>query len=255
MSTYLSNDVVKLKCSCASVRRFIKTYLSIQETDYWFRQTLTFKDNRTDEAEAKVYLIRLLDSLRKEFPQMPALFVQERQQRQGIHYHVIFLLFGPQPLPPEDTRAQLKKAIFSRWKSINGGKVHEQANWLTLRGKNLIGLDYLLKGIDPTGKQLTRATHWNGVRLNHILKANAKPVTKKEVSAAFSFVFNRRRVAVGKQTPTERVRYTKDSIQGMKAYLEWTGAAADWKTCKRDIVGKNVSDVDFLAYLNSGAIC
>ena len=141
---------------------------------------------------------------------MPALFVQERQRRQGIHYHVIFLLFGPQPLPPEATRAQLSREIFTRWKAINGGTVEQHANWLTLRSKNMFGLDYLLKGIDPTGTGLARATHWSGVRLNQIIKANSNSVTKKEVSAAFRYLFKRQPVAIPQEKRIVPHRFTKD---------------------------------------------
>lgn len=184
---------------------------------------------------------------------MPALFIQERQRRRGIHYHVIFLLFGSQPLPPEAMRAKLSTEIFDRWHAINGGTVLRQANWLTLRQKDLIGLSYLLKGVDPTGKKLARATHWWGVRLSGVLKANSLPVPKKEVSAAFRFVFNRQTVAIRTPKPIERVKFTKDSIDYFKAYLRETGAAHDWKSYKRSICGKNVSDDEFLVRMNSRA--
>ncbi|MGH7234128.1 MAG: rolling circle replication-associated protein, partial [Candidatus Saccharimonadales bacterium] len=123
MGTENSDDVIVVTRSRASVRRFIKDYLAIKATPYWFHQTLTFKDAKLDEKTAKGYLIALLDSLRKQFPKMPPLFVQERQRRQGLHYHVIFMLFGPQPLPPEETRLVLEDEIFPRWKAIAGGKV------------------------------------------------------------------------------------------------------------------------------------
>jgi len=157
-----------------------------------------------------------------------------------------------QLLSPDAMRRRLSKEIFSRWHQINGGAVERHANWLTLRSKNLIGLDYLLKGVAPTGEGLARTTHWYGVRQNHILKANSVPVSKTEVGDAFRFVFNRRTVAIRTHKPIERAKFTEDSIQIMKDYLETTGAAADWSTHKRIIVGKNVSDDGFLAYLNSG---
>ena len=254
MGTNYSDGVVKFKCSRRSVRGFIKRYLAIEETDYWFHQTLTFKDNKTDATKAKTSLQTLLDLLRKQFPQMPALFVQERQKRLGLHYHVIFMLFGAQAKSPEDVRKELSGEIYDRWNKINGGKLCRQANLLTLPEKGLVGLAYLLKSIDPTGKGLDRATVWHGIRLGKVLNAHYKPVTRKAVSEAFDFVFSP--LTFWNQlrpSQPEQHKFTKDSIAYMKAYLETTGAATDWKTFKRTILGRNVSDADLLAYFNSGA--
>lgn len=132
MGIHISTSPTKVKASRASVQRFIKDYLAIGETAYWFHQTLTFKDAKTDEKTAKGHLYALLDSLGKAFPDMPALFVQEWQKRQGLHYHVIFMLFGAQRLSPAATRTMLDDEIFPRWRKITGGKVVRDANQLKL---------------------------------------------------------------------------------------------------------------------------
>ena len=251
MSTYSSSGLVRHPSSRPRITRFIKLYLSIEPTDYWFHQTLTFKDNKTDEVEAKRYLAKLLDTLRKGYPQMPALFVQERQQRLGVHYHVLFFLFGPQPHTPEETRKQLQTEVFRRWSGINGGVLQQNANRMTLRSKNPVGLEYLLKGIQPTAGSTKREAMWFGVRQGQVLKAHAVPVSAKQVRDAFRDIFKfRTRETASPNITKTAPSPSKPSIAGLKAYLEWTGAAEDWPTFKRQSSGKAVSDSDFLDSLN-----
>ena len=237
-----------VKASRAITRRFIRDFLAIGETDYWFHQTLTFKDAKTDEKTAKLLLYRLLDSLGKAFPDMPALFVQERQKRQGLHYHVIFMLFGAQQRTPEETRTMLADEIFPRWREIAGGKVVRNANQLKLRQKNLFALWYLLKGVEPTGDKTARQLHWHGVRKGKIITANARPVSNQEIRTAWNFVFAGRR-AVKPEPPAEPTNQVPD-IAGMKAYLEWTGGAIDWEAFKRAETGRKgkVSDDVLIAF-------
>lgn len=247
MGTKNTDEVIIVKRSRASVRRFIKDFIAIRDTPYWYHQTLTFKDAKTDEKDAKGYLNKLLDSLRKAFPEMPALFLQEWQKRKGLHYHVIFMLFGEQPVSPEAKRKELEKEIFPRWKAITGGHAVRDANWLTKPPKGIYGLWYLLKGVVPTNDKITRQPHWHGVRQVEIIKANSKQVSKQEARTAWNFVFSgRKTVNPDSATATAEKIFTMPDIEGMKAYLEWTGSAIDWEVFKRHETGRKgkVSDAD-----------
>ena len=237
-----------VKASRAGVRRFIMDFLAISETPYWFHQTLTFKDAKTDQKTAKRLLYRLLDSLGKAFPDMPALFVQEWQKRKGLHYHVIFMRFGAQPQTPAETRTMLDNEIFPRWREITGGKVVRDANQLKLREKSLYALRYLLKGVEPTDGKTTRQTLWHGSRKSKIIAANSKPVSKQEVRTAWNFVFAGRKT-VKPEPPAKPTNQVPD-IAGMKAYLEWTGSAIDWEAFKRSETGRKgkVSDSVLIAH-------
>lgn len=243
------DDVIVMERSRKSVRRFIKLYLGINDTPYRFHQTLTFKDNLIVSAKAKQKLNKLLDLLRKEFPQMPVLYVEERQKRLGVHYHVIFMFFGSQPLTPEETRQRLLKAIFPRWKAINGGTLHQMGNQLKLSLKPW-GLWYLLEGVKLSqGK--SRREHWYGVRQDALIRANSHKVSAQDVSRAMRENFGSSKLRKPPIAPPRRV-YTSQDISGMKSYLDWTGSAVDMDDVKRRDTGRKgkVSDEDYLRFLN-----
>jgi hypothetical protein len=44
-----SFDLIYVQCSKDSIFRFIKLFLTVNPTDYWFHQTLTFKQRMTDK--------------------------------------------------------------------------------------------------------------------------------------------------------------------------------------------------------------
>ena len=98
---------MKTKCSKQTIRRFIKFFLAIDPTPYWFHQTLTFKGHMNDQGVAKERLKKLLDSLGKVHRNMAAFFVQESKEGLDIHFHLIFLFFGPQTRSPKAVRQWL----------------------------------------------------------------------------------------------------------------------------------------------------
>lgn len=249
------DDVIVVPRSRKSIRGFIKLVLGINDTPYWFHQTLTFKDCHTDAAKARIYLNGLLDLMRKKHPLMPALYVEERQKRLGLHCHVIFMLFGKQSLPPKEMRRELVQPIFARWNKINDGKLEQIGNWLTLPPQ-CGGLRYLLKGVKPTGQKTVRE-HWYGVRQGDVIRANSHPVSRQDVRKAWERVFKLPSVPNVKpalkpaRVPAKK-HHTMRNIDSMKSYLEWTGAAMDFETFKRIETGRKgkVSDTDYLKFLN-----
>ena len=60
----MSNNL--LVCSKSSIQRFIKLWLSLKETPYWFHQTLTLGQQIEDFGIAKPILEKLFDSLEVE---------------------------------------------------------------------------------------------------------------------------------------------------------------------------------------------
>ena len=62
-----------IEASRPSIRKFIKSFLGLNRTDYWFHQTLTFKGKITDKIRAKKCIKRLLDNLEDFYPEMAAI--------------------------------------------------------------------------------------------------------------------------------------------------------------------------------------
>src|SRR5580765_5565560 len=103
----------------------------------------------------------------------------------GIHFHVIFVFFGQQPSPPDVMRKEFGREVFSRWNKLHGGQLERNANRMTLQKKDLWCIQYLLKGIDPSGKSMAREVHWHGVHNRRLIKANSCPVDGKELVTKF----------------------------------------------------------------------
>lgn len=236
------------KCSRASARRFIKLFFVIKPTDYWFHQTLTFKGAVNDAQVAQVALKKLLDALEEAYPAMACFFVREHNQSLGTHFHVIFMFFGQQPMQPEQMRQEFGAAVFDRWNKIHDGTLARQANRMTLQRKDFGCISYLLKGIAPTGRALGRETHWHGVRNRELIAANSLPVSPKLIREHFLLLFPK----PPKNQPKAQAapKFTMQSLDFMKAYLETKGVH-EWKDWKRLTAGRNMSDADFVDYLNS----
>ncbi len=167
-------------------------FLGINPTDYWFHQTLTFKDRVSDMATAHADLKKLLDSLGRVIPDMACFWIAEYQKSLGIHFHVIFLFFGWQALQPEPMRKAFGHAVFTRWNRLHDGKLARVANKMTLRKKDFGCLSYLLKSITPTDDRLAREPHWHGVRNRKLITANSSPVERKEVLVTYEQIFGLR---------------------------------------------------------------
>jgi hypothetical protein len=256
------DEIIQIERSKDSVRRFIKAFLIIKETPYWFHQTLTI-GGKPDSATAKRALKRLLDTLEKGFPAMAAFFVEEKQKNLGVHFHVIFLFFDSQSQSPKEMRETFSKEVFARWRKVNNGNVNGAANLMKLRCKNFDCIDYLLGGVIPTDKSLPRAPHWNGFKNKKLIAANSLPassVPKSLVSDYFRRIFNPTRLSLAgcepKKVSTEPAPkyYTKQDIQRMENYSKGM-PRHEWELYKLQemgLVGKreHVSDEDFRQYLN-----
>jgi hypothetical protein len=252
------NDLGFIKSSPAVIKRFIRFYLGIKETPYWFHQTLTFKESITDVI-AHTHLNKLLDSLRKAFPLMASFYVRENQKRVGgVHFHIIFLFFGPQPLSPEKTRDALESEIFTRWKAIVGQSLSRSANRLTLQSKSPRGLEYFLKGILPAKSPGRMKLAWHGKRQDKVFKPNWSEPSKKAIKDAYldNFKFDRHleklaAIAVKTRQPEPYV-FSIKSLEYMKAHLEMKGTY-EWQDWKEFKAGRKISDADFVDWLNKEA--
>lgn len=234
-----------IESSKPSIRRFIKYYLGINPTPYWFHQTLTFQNRVTSEKEAKRHLKRLLDSLEKDYTNMAAFFVQGIQQNEGIHFHLIFMMFGEQPESPDITKQSLGKDVFARWNRIHENLLSRQANLMTLRKKDDDCIWYLLKRhISPTDDKLPRQCLWNGVRNRRLSRLNSLPVSKQQVSETYYNIFPK---------PPKPVPplFTKQNMQVIRNYIEGV-KNRDWASYKRAELKstKRVSDAAYMQFQN-----
>src|ERR1041385_4329949 len=113
-------------CTRESIRRFVKLYLSLKDTPYWYHQTLTFGSKVEDTSDAKIALKRFLDSvfveLGKEY-EVAVIYLVGRQENNSIHFHVLFLFYGQPALAPEALREKLWGILWKRWQKQSPGSV------------------------------------------------------------------------------------------------------------------------------------
>jgi hypothetical protein len=182
---------VPVACSRRSILRFIKYYLTLNETPYWFHQTLTFTEPLRDFEHAKPYLRKLLDSvgveLKKQY-EVASLYILGRQERMAVHFHVLFLFYGQPSLSPEELRPKLWNIVWPRWKKLSN-KAEPWGNRLTLRTK-ANGLWYLLQHVTiaKTGKKEGEPLWW-GKRSKRLIAKNSRQPSEDEVRKAFNTNF------------------------------------------------------------------
>lgn len=251
-----------VKCSINSVRGFIKLFLGINPTPYWFHQTLTFSKKITNEIDAKSYLKKLLDSLEKAYPGMAAFFVQGLQKELGIHYHLIFLFWGKQVEPPEKMRETFGRDVFRRWNEINGNSLNRNANRMTLTQKDFRCIEYLLGHHVLPVKNLPRSkSHWHGIRNRNLIKINSSPFTKQQARQTFNDIFpalvNRSlkfEVPAQKQSLSEP--FTKHEFKKLKDYIQYDSekgsCGIDWEGFKKRELktDRKVSDNAYFEFRN-----
>jgi hypothetical protein len=237
-----------IKCSIESAKRFIELFLGINATPYWFHQTLTFKDNLTDPKIAKGALKQLLDSLEKAFPDSSCFFVQQYQKRQGIHFHVIFMVFGDQQESPDGVRDWLSKEVFARWNTINGESLNRKGNEMKLREKNFICLRYLTREVSPTTDPLARESHWWGIRNKKLIRANSAGVSKETIKKMYNELFPKPPKPAPQAQPLPKV-FTKQDLMRLKDYIDFQGS---WEHFKKQELKthKKVSNTDYLNFRN-----
>jgi hypothetical protein len=180
----------KVLCSRDSIRGFIKMFLGIEATPYWYHQTLTFRKGiNLDVTTAHLKLKKLLDSLVLAFPDMGCFFLRGYQQSGEVHFHAILIFFGERTLSPEMMLEDFTEEVFSRWQKLNGGKLKRRGNEMHLRQKNFQSIEYLLRHVEPSAQPLARQQHWHGVRNGRLLAQHSLKVSGKEVSAIYNKCF------------------------------------------------------------------
>jgi len=240
-------------CSNASIQRFIKLWLSSNETPYWFHQTLSLDRQIEDFRVAKPILERFFDALEVEMGKrydMGAVYVMGRQENRRVHFHVVFLFYGTPMEPPEKLRLILRDAARKRWTKQCPG-TNPTGNWLQTRMKER-GLWYLLANHVAVGKTTKEKgkPNWYGVRNRALIDANEIPVTEGEVRAKFDELFPGAKPAPATAKP-DRIYYDKKRLAELKYYVDFHNVE-DWDNFKRRETGRKgkVSDADFIDFLN-----
>jgi hypothetical protein len=235
-----------------SILRFIKLWLGLKETPYWFHQSLTLGRQIEDFKVAKPILNKLFDALEVEMAKqydMAAVYIMGHQENGRVHFHVVFLVYGSPSETPEQLGVILRREVWKRWLSLNQG-LNRTGNLLKIQTK-LNGLWYLLTNhltVGQTAKEKGKP-NWFGLRNKRLIQANSNPITEKALKAEFNRFF-----PVIKATVTKKpkgVSYDRHRLAGLRDYVEAHGRY-DWEDFKRmetDRKGK-VSDADFISFLN-----
>ena len=169
---------VPVPCSRQSILRFIKFYLSLNDTPYWYHQTLTFGSQVEDFRDAKLRLKRFLDAVQVELKKrynVGILFLMGRQENRRVHFHVLFLFYKQLTITPVALREHLWAILWPRWQKQSVGAL-AQANHLKLRQKSG-GLRYLLGHVTIAAERQTGQPLWAGRRNGAVIAANSHKVS------------------------------------------------------------------------------
>ena len=140
-----------------SIQRFIKLWLALKETPYWYHQTLTLGQQIEDFKVAKPILSKLFDALEVEMAKqydMAAVYAMGHQENGRVHFHAVFLVYGSPAETPEELAVLLRREVWKRWLSLNQ-KLNRTGNLLKIQTKPN-GLWYLLTNhltVGQTGKK------------------------------------------------------------------------------------------------------
>jgi hypothetical protein len=222
------------RCSRASARGFVKLFLSINQTPYFFHQTLTFKGEMLNEAVARKYLKVLLDALEKAYPEMACFWVIEyREKEGGIHFHIIFLFFGQQSASPERMRETFGADVFERWNGLHGNTLFRRANLMTLQRKDFRCIEYLTKYV-ALSAGTDRGLHWYGIRNNDLIRANSTPPQKAQVTEYLCRLFDEQ--GKGREFKPIKRAFRKENgrIKGVIDYGRSRYLAFDYDPKNRD---------------------
>jgi len=236
-----------------SILRFIKLWLGLKETPYWFHQSLTLARQIEDFKEAKPILNTLFDALQVEMGKrydMAAVYIMGHQDTGRVHFHVVFLVYGSPAETPEELAAILGREVWTRWLNLNQG-LNRTGNLLKLQTKP-DGLRYLLTNhltVGQTAKEKGKP-NWFGLRNKRLLQVNAIPVTTKAVKVEFNRFFPTARAVPVADKP-KRIFYGRRRLAELRDYVEADGRY-EWEDYKRVTTGRKrkVSDFDFANYLN-----
>lgn len=184
-----------------AARRFTRYCWEINDTPYWFHQTLTF-GNRMYRKSVPLATARLnnhLDWLRRAYPDAACLWGRDYTQREGVHFHVIILFWGERPASPETFHRELRQRVWEHWERLNRLKSKQVANRMTLppyRAQSVKSFGYLAKlvRVAPKGQPTDRPdVLWWGKMNDSLIQANSTPKPKKEISAALKLLFPTKR--------------------------------------------------------------
>lgn len=195
--------------------------------------------------------------MHKQF-EMASLWVEQRQKRGTIHFHVLLFRFDGQD--PQDADA-IREAGFRAWQKAVGGTLSRKANAMRIRRKDDDPLEYVLRGVFPSEEFPAESvvTRWWGFRGNELAAKHWKAPSKREVAEFFSREFDTRiatKKAQGLPVKTPRVVYGWGELRRQKAtvenFLEVKGCGMDWSDFKRAETGqeRKVSDADFILFKN-----
>jgi hypothetical protein len=170
------------KYSRDSVRRFVKFLLSLEEPAFLFHQTLTFSPPVFDAVAAKVRLNKLL---KNRFIK-GAIYVEERQKKDGVHYHVLFFFYMGSELPfsPSKMLAETRARVFETWNRYNGGGLSQKANEIKQRKLNFRTVEYLTKEV--MFREEAAKTNWWGKHKAKLLISKSTLPTKQEIAQVMS---------------------------------------------------------------------
>ncbi len=240
-------------CSKSSIQRFIKLWLSVKPTPYWFHQTLSLGQQIEDFAIAKPILEKLFDSLEVEMGKtydMGAVYIMGHQGNKRVHFHVVFFFYGTPAETPEKLAEILRLEIRKRWKKLNP-RSNPTGNWLKIQTK-ASGLWYLAGhlAVGKTAKAKGKPS-WYGVRNKRLIEAHALPVTSNQVRREFECHFPAVLATPAAKKP-KVIFYDRSKLAELRAYVEADGRH-DWEDFKRMKMGRKrkVSDFDFMDFLNA----
>lgn len=236
-----------------SIQRFIKLWLGLKETPYWYHQTLTLARQIEDFKEAKPILNKLFDALAVEMGkryEMAAVYIMGHQDTGRVHFHVVFLVYGSPAETPGELAAILRREVWKRWLNLNQG-LNRTGNLLTIQTKPG-GLRYLLTHhltIGQTAKENGKP-NWFGLRNKRLLQVSAIPVTTKAVRLEYERLFPTTRAVPVADKP-RRVFYNRRRLADLRGYVEADGRY-EWEDYKRVKMGRKqkVSDSAFANFLN-----
>lgn len=230
------------KTSRDSLRRFVKFFLSLKTPHFLFHQTLTFSPPILDATAAKRQLNRLLKS---RFIK-GAFYVEERQGRKGIHYHVLLFFYKEHGLPfaPSKMFEGIRAQVFHSWNSYNGEKLAQKANEMKMGTLYFAALDYLTK--ETRYRSAKGKTNWWGKHEGKNLVKKPNPPTKQEVSATMDrLLLTKVKLPLGLLCSARDLQWEKRDFKANSL-----SPNEEWEQAKRRETGRKdrVTDEDLLAF-------
>ena len=247
-------------CTRKSIRNLVKRYLGLQ-ADICLHQTLTFREVVVDRAFAKRCLKKWLDNIHARF-EFASLWVEQRQRRGAIHFHVLLFPFqGDDPLNETEIRA----AGFKAWQKAAGGTLSRKGNLLRVHPKDESPLEYVLREVQPfedfPAESVT--SRWWGFRKTVLARKHWVAPSKRKVSDFVSRMLDDKtsaNVVANFPARVSRPAYGWGSLRREKrdieAWLEARGRGPDWEEFKTAQAGlkRKVSNQEFISFRNGATL-